>query len=69
MECYHRFLKKTQSICSNDGGTHNVFIKNTKTSPYTWNSADIDGTDVIRSMATVGREFRFLLDVELPPNS
>ena len=45
-------------------GTHQVFTENA-TSQYAWNSAPIDSTDIIRSVAAVGREFRFPLDVEL----
>jgi hypothetical protein len=57
VERYHRFLNKTQTIAGQDRGTHQVFTKNAKTSQYAWNSALIDGTDIIRSMAAVGREF------------
>ena len=36
-----------------------------KTSQFYWNSAPIGGTDIFQSVAAVGREFRFSLDVEL----
>lgn len=49
----------------NDRGTNIVIKQNVKTSQYAWNSAPIDGTDIPRSMAAIGREFRFPLDVEL----
>ena len=65
VERYHRFLNKTQAIVGNNRGTHKVFIQNAKTSQYAWNSAPIDNTDIQQSIAAVGREFRFLLDVEL----
>ena len=66
VERYHRFLNKTQTIAGNDRGTHAVFIQNSKTSQYAWNSAPIDDTDVTRCMAAVGREFLFVpLDIEL----
>ena len=43
-----------------------MFIQNSKTSQYAWNSAPIDDTDVTRCMAAVGREFLFVpLDIEL----
>ena len=39
------------------------------TSPQcAWNSAPIEGTDILRSVAAVGRELRFLLDVKLLQN-
>ena len=68
-ERYHRFLNKTQAITGNDRGTHGNFIQNAKTSQYAWNSAPIDGTDVPRSVAAIGRQFRFPLDTEFlqPP--
>ena len=64
-ERYHRFLNKTQTINGGNRGTHTGFAQNAKTSQYAWNSAPIDNTDVTRSMAAVGREFRFPLDVDL----
>ena len=63
VEKYHRFLNKTQAIAGSDRGTHLTLVQNTKTSQYAWNSAPINGTDVTRSMPTVGRDFRFPLDV------
>ena len=58
-------LNKTQSIAGQDRGTHEIFLQNAKTSQYACNSAPIDGTDILRSVAAVGRKFRFLLNVEL----
>ena len=68
VERLHRFLNKVMTIDGNDMGTHAGFIRTAKTAQYAWNSAPIDGTDVVRSVAAVGREFRFPLDVELSPS-
>lgn len=57
-----------ETIDGTDRGTHNGFIRTAKTAQFTWNSAPIDGTDVVRSLAAVGREFRFPLDVDLRPS-
>ena len=65
IEKYHLFLKKTQSISGQDRVTHEVFLQNKKTSQYAWNSASIDGIDILRSVSSAGWEFRFLLDVKL----
>ena len=65
VECYHRFLNKTQTIVGQDRGTHETFVQNAKTSQYAWNSAPIDDTDISRSMAALGRDFKFPMDVEL----
>ena len=64
---YHRFINKAQEIAGNNRGTHKVYLQNAKTSQYAWNSAPIDNTDIIRSMAAIGRNFRFPLDVSLSP--
>ena len=48
-------------------GTHFSFVENSKTSQYSWNSAPIDDTDIPRSIATVGRHFKFTMDVKLSP--
>ena len=42
-----------------------MFHQNIKTSQYAWNSAPIDDTYILRCGATVRREFRFPLDIEL----
>ena len=67
VEYYHRFLNKTQAIASNDRGTQDFYIQNSKTSQYAWDIIPIDDTDVIRSMTDIGCIFRFSLDVDLSP--
>ena len=62
---YHRFLKKTKATAGQYRGTHAVFLQNTKNSQYAWNSAPIDGTDIIRSFAAVVWELHFLVEVKL----
>ena len=71
VENYHSFINKTQSIAGQDRGIHDVFLQNEKTSQYAWNSTPINGTYIIRSVADVSREFRFLLDAEIfqPPTT
>ena len=55
IEKYHCFLNKTQAIAGQDRRTHDVFLHNTKTSQYACNIAPIDGTDILRIAATIGR--------------
>ena len=69
VERYHRYLNKTQAIAGNDQCTNIVIIQNAKASQYAWNSVPIDNTDITGSMAAVGKEFRFPLDVELSSTS
>ena len=64
-ERYHRYLNKVQTIEGNNVGSNTNFMRIAKTTQYAWNSAPIDGTDIVRSMAAVGRDFRFPLDVKL----
>ena len=64
---YHQFLNKTQTISGNDRSTNKVFIENVETSQYAWNGAPIADTDIPRSLAAVGLDFKFPLDVKLLP--
>ena len=65
VERYHRFLNKTQTISGENRRTREVFHQNMKTSQYTYNNALIDDTYISRCVVTVGKEFRFILDIEL----
>ena len=68
VEKYHRFINKTQSIVGAELGTHHSFVENSKNSQYAWYSAPIDDTDIPRSLAAVGRHFKFPIDVKLTPD-
>lgn len=65
--CNSNAIIDSQVKPRNDRGTRAVYIKNTKTSQNTWNTAPIDNTDICRCMTSVGRSFRFPLELELPP--
>ena len=67
VERYHRYLNKTQTIQGASIGTHENFKRNVLISAYGWNSAPIDGTNIVRSIPAVGREFRFPLDTKTAP--
>ena len=62
---YHRYLNKTQTITGAETSTYLSFTENYKISQYGWNSALIDNTDIPRSIAVVGRNFKFPIDVKL----
>ena len=62
---YHIVLKKTQAIVGQYRGTHINILQNIKTSKYAWNNVPIYDTDKPRSVASVGREFKFPLDVDI----
>lgn len=57
VEHYNLLLNKTQTIYDNDIGTNACYIDNASTSQYAWNGAPIENTDVLCSLATVGREY------------
>lgn len=67
VEKYHRYLNKCQTIVGQDSGTHMYILQNYKLTQYGWKSAPIDNTDVPRSLPATGREFGFVLDVDLGP--
>ena len=65
VECFFRYLNKAVTIAANDCDTNQVFIETSHCAAYAWNSSCIDGTDIVRSVVAVGREFKFPLDITL----
>ena len=65
MERFFRYLNKAVAIAANDRNTNQVFIETSHCAAYAWNSSCIDGTDIVRSVVAVGREFKFPLDITL----
>ena len=67
VETFHRFLNKVVTIALNDMDNISIFVYAGITTTYAWNSALIDGTDIMRSIPTIGWELWFLLDGHLTP--
>jgi PAS domain-containing protein len=66
VERFFRSLNKAVTIASNDRGTNDVFVEAVHCFfTYAWNASVIDGTDIVRSVAALGREFKFPLDLNL----
>ena len=65
VEKFHRFLNKLITIAVSDMDTLDCFVEAGILAGYAWNSAPIDGTDMIRSIPVIGRELRFPLDTSL----
>ena len=66
VENFHWFLNKNQTISDCDWEKHYYgFVQNEKTSQYAWKSAPIGDIYISWSLAAIGREFRFLLDVDI----
>jgi hypothetical protein len=69
VERSHIFFNKSVTIATNDRHQEisSVVIPAYHLAAYTWNSAPIDGTDVIRSVCVAGREFKFPFDFKYTP--
>ena len=63
-ERFHRYLNKVQRIHAADCETFQDFMLGTIFAVYAWNSAPVDGTNIVRSYAAIGREFPFPIDYE-----
>ena len=58
-------VNKSAPITAEDRGTNDIFVPAGIATGYTWNSAPIDGTDILRSIPTIGRELHFPIDINL----
>ena len=65
VEHFHRFLNKSVTIAAEDRGTTDIVVPAEIVAGYTWNSAPIDGTDILRSIPAIGREQHFPLAINL----
>ena len=66
-ERFNRYLNKVQRIHAADCETYQDFAIGTIFAVYAWNAAPVDGTNIIRSYAAIGREFPFPIDIEREP--
>ena len=66
-ERFHRYLNKIQRKHAADCETFQDFMFVTIFAVYAWNSAPVDGTNIVRSYAAIGREFPFPIDFEHEP--
>jgi hypothetical protein len=65
VERFFRYLNKAVTIASSDRGTQLVWVEAAMIATYAWNCSPIDGTDVVRSIPAMGREFKFPFDLAL----
>ena len=65
VEHFHRFLNKSVTIAAEECGTNDIFFPASIAAAYAWNSAPIDGTDIIRSIPAINQALRFTLDINL----
>ena len=59
-----RFLNKVSTIASSDRDNPAVYEEASFVASYAWNSALIDGTDIVRSCPAIGRILRFSIDCD-----
>ena len=60
-----RILYKSVVIVAKERGTNDSFVPADVPFGYAWNSAPIDGTNILRSIPAICRELQFLLHVSL----
>lgn len=65
VERFHRFLNKVITIKANNRNSNRVFLEAAHVAAYVWNSAPIDGTNIVRSYPAFGCIFCFPIDIEL----
>ena len=54
VEYFHRFLNKVKTIAMEDRKSYDAFLSTGIAAGYVWNSALIDGTEILRStVATI----------------
>ena len=47
---FHRSLNRSVTVAAEERGTNNIFVPAGIAAGYSWNSAPIDGTDILRSI-------------------
>ena len=65
IEKSYRFINEDITIVAEGRGTNDVFVTVGVETGYAWNSSHNDGTGILRSVPTIGRELRFPLDIDL----
>jgi hypothetical protein len=62
VKCFNRYMNAGLRVFNNDRDTNRVFVEGAETLTYAWNSCSVIGTDLSRSLLTVGHEFKFPID-------
>ena len=65
VEHFHRFINKSVTIATEDCGTNDIFVPAGINAGYAWNSAPIDGTDILRNILAIGCKLHFPIDINL----
>lgn len=62
-ERFHRYLNKVEKINTAAHKSYHQWLQGVMFALYAWNAGPIDGTDIARSFAAIGREFPFPIDL------
>ena len=65
VEIFHRFLNKSITIAAEERGTNDIFVSIDIIAGYAWNSAPIDGIDILRSIQAISRKLQFSTDINV----
>jgi hypothetical protein len=68
IECFFRYLNKAVTIACSGRGTNQVWVEAAMITTYRWNCSPIDGTDIVRIIPAMGREFCFPFNLASGPN-
>ena len=64
VERFFRYLNKAVTIATNDRNLR-ATMPSVSIAIYAWNACPIDGTEIVRSVPAIGREFKFPIDYQL----
>ena len=65
VEHFYPFLNKSITIAAEERSTNDIFVPTSIAADYTYNSVSINGADVLCGIPAIGREFYFLIDINL----
>ncbi len=64
---FNKFLNAGMRVFNNNRDTNKVFVEGAETLTYAWNSCPVVGTDLSRSLLTVGCAYHFPIDLSPIP--
>ena len=65
VERFYKFWNHPLKISTEARGSSEPFVEVAMATAYTWNASPLDGTDIIRSVPTIGRTLHFPLNIGL----
>ena len=65
VEPFHNFLNHSNKVYGVEHQMSEICVEVAMVSVYAWNARTIDGTDIIRSVPTIGRELKYPMDIHI----